>query len=79
MWYYPACVQERGSWRASELSKLMDLAPAKLRMAAIFWINQGRVSHLLLLHNQPAPQICRKDVNLGCMHVACNSSRAPVS
>lgn len=33
--------QERASWRASELCKLMDLPSAKLRMTAIFWINQG--------------------------------------
>lgn len=40
-------LQERSSWRASELCKLMDLPSAKLRMAAIFWINQGH--HCLLL------------------------------
>lgn len=36
-----AVLQERASWRASELCKLMDLPSAKLRMTAIFWINQG--------------------------------------
>ncbi|DBA88589.1 hypothetical protein WJX77_003031 [Trebouxia sp. C0004] len=33
--------QEQSSWKASELAKLMELAVPKLRMGAIFWINQG--------------------------------------
>lgn len=49
-------MQERSSWRASELSKLMDLPPPKLRMAAIFWINQGRKPHVLFCsHDEDAP------------------------
>ena len=34
-------VQERVSWRGSELAKLMELPLAKLRMGAIFWVNHG--------------------------------------
>ncbi|KAA6417838.1 MAG: anaphase-promoting complex subunit 2-like [Trebouxia sp. A1-2] len=33
--------QEQSSWKASELAKLVELAVPKLRMGAIFWINQG--------------------------------------
>jgi len=36
-------VQERASWKASELAKTMELPLPKLRMGAIFWINQGAV------------------------------------
>ena len=34
-------MQERVSWRGSELAKLMELPLAKLRMGAIFWLNHG--------------------------------------
>lgn len=34
-------MQEKVSWRGSELAKVMDLPPAKLRMGAIFWVNHG--------------------------------------
>ena len=34
-------LQEKASWRASELAKLMELPLPKLRMGAVFWINQG--------------------------------------
>ena len=45
-------MQEQSSWKASELAKLMELAVPKLRMGAIFWINQG-MSLLYRKHTQP--------------------------
>ena len=58
-------MQERSSWRASELSKLMDLPPPKLRMAAIFWINQGRKPHLLFCsHDEAVPYTYRLGLHM---------------
>ena len=34
--------QERASWKAIELAKVMELPLPKLRMGAIYWISQGR-------------------------------------
>ena len=53
------CVQEQSSWKASELAKLMELAVPKLRMGAIFWINQG--TSLLYCKHVHSSQACAGD------------------